>query len=60
MFLRSVKRSLVDFVKSYRLKKFYSLSNKMVEQESSKLLVAMIDGRMKHGVFSPRQSSFPH
>ncbi len=54
MFLRSVKRSLVDFVKSYRLKKFYSLSNKMVEQQSSKLVVAMIDGRMKHGGLSDR------
>ena len=33
MFLRSIKRSLVDFIKTYRLKKFYSLSNKLIEPE---------------------------
>lgn len=54
MFLRSIKRSLVDFIKTYRLKKFYSLSNKLIEPESSQLIILMIDGRMKHGGLSDR------
>ena len=52
---RSIKRHLIDFIKSEKLLRFY-IDTENRGEKKSKTIISMIDGRLKHGGLSDRLS----